>query len=394
MRIILGVCGGIAAYKSCELLRLLQKEGHEIKVVMTKSAQEFIHANTMAALSQCVVYDDLFDCAKGRMIHIDLAKWCDLVVIAPASATTLADLACGRAANLLTGLCLATQARCVLAPAMNQNMWAHPMTQANVARLTEIGHCMVAPVSGQQACGDIGVGRMATLQSVVDFIELEKEIPQTMQGKRVLITAGPTHEPIDPLRFISNHSSGQMGFALARSCLRRGAQVDLVVGPTSHQPPAGCQVFHVQTAAEMMAAVGSCVKRADVFMGAAAVADYTPIKVSLEKIKKTPGSKFLALHRTEDIIARVAVSFPNIFTVGFCAETQDLLENARGKMEKKQVNVVIANTITSTGFPMGAVESELVCLSRSDHKRLKRGPKKKLAEDVMDFIIKEMAYNL
>ncbi|HTB65323.1 MAG TPA: bifunctional phosphopantothenoylcysteine decarboxylase/phosphopantothenate--cysteine ligase CoaBC, partial [Steroidobacteraceae bacterium] len=321
--ILLGVTGGIAAYKSADLVRRLRERGAEVQVVMTDGAREFVTPMTFQALSGRPVRTDLWDpSAEAAMGHIELARWADLVLIAPATADFLARLAGGRADDLLATTCLTTAAPIALAPAMNQQMWANPATQANVALLKERGVHVFGPGTGDQACGEVGAGRMlepTELAALADSILLPSGV---LSGRRVLITAGPTREPIDPVRFISNRSSGKMGFAVAQAAREAGAEVVMICGPVALATPAGIRRVDVESAADMLAAVQAEVRGDDIFISTAAVADYRPAKAADHKIKKTEESLALQMARTTDIIGTLAAGAQRpAFVVGFAAET-------------------------------------------------------------------------
>ncbi len=353
-RIVIGISGGIAAYKIPELVRRLKDWGADVRCVMTQGGQAFITPLTLQAVSGNPVHHDLLDpTAEAAMGHIELAKWADLVVIAPASANTLAQLAHGHAGDLLSTICLATAAPVLVAPAMNQQMWAHPAVQANCALLHHHGVLLVEPASGAQACGDVGAGRMPEPLELRDIITATLQpITPVLAGKRVLITAGPTREAIDPVRYLSNHSSGKMGFALAAAAHQLGAIVTLVAGPCQLATPAKVQRIDVVSAADMLAAVEQQLAQTDIFIGCAAVADYRPAQIANDKVKKQHPTIQLELVRNPDILATVAASAKAPFTIGFAAETQHLEEYASGKLKAKQINMIAANDVSdrSIGF--------------------------------------------
>ena len=345
MNILVGVSGGIAAYKAAELVRRLQDHGATVRVVMTESAQAFVQPLTFQALSGHPVHRDLLDeSAEAAMGHIELARWADLVLVAPATANTIARITHGLADDLLTTLCLATSAPIAVAPAMNQQMWAARATQENVAKLAARGTWIWGPDAGSQACGDVGQGRM------LEPLELAARAVRLMQGgaldgKRVLVTAGPTREAIDPVRFISNHSSGKMGYAVAQAARELGADVTLVSGPVAIAAPAGVRVIDVLSAADMHAAVMAHAADSQLFVAAAAVADYAPSETATSKIKKDAADMHIALARNPDILAAVAALEPAPFTVGFAAETDDVEANARGKLARKNLKMIAANQV-------------------------------------------------
>jgi phosphopantothenoylcysteine decarboxylase/phosphopantothenate--cysteine ligase len=344
-RIIVGVTGGIAAYKSPDVVRRLRETGAEVQVVMTAGAQRFVTPLTFQAVSARPVRTDLWDAAaEHAMGHIELARWADLVLVAPATADFMAHLAQGLGADLLTTLCLATEAPLVLAPAMNWAMWGNAATQENVRVLREYGVRLLGPAEGELAEGEVGVGRMLEPADIV--AQLEHEGPRPLEKLKVLVTAGPTREPIDPVRFISNRSSGKMGFALARAAAEAGAQVTLIAGPVHRVTPRDVRRVDVETAADMHAAVKRALPGTDIFMAAAAVADYRPGKIAAQKIKKRGKQTLdLKLTRTSDILAEVAARKPRPFVVGFAAETEKLAAHAREKLDKKGLDMVAANLV-------------------------------------------------
>ena len=351
-RILLGITGGIAAYKSAELVRLLKKAGAEVRVVMTGGAEAFVRPLTFQALSGEPVRTSLLDPeAEAGMGHIELAKWADRVVVAPASADFLARLAHGLADDLLTTVCCATEAPIAVAPAMNQAMWKNHRNQRNMALLADDPQISVwGPGQGDQACGDTGLGRMLEPEDLADrLLNAVGAIPAgVLAGKRLVITAGPTREPIDPVRYISNHSSGKMGYAIAEAAAQAGASVTLVSGPVSIPVPEGVQVVPVETAEEMLAASQKAVDEGcDVFVATAAVADYRPESQAANKIKKSSESMNLSLVRNPDTLASVAARPDAPFTVGFAAETSDVEHYAKDKMRRKKLDMIVANDVSS-----------------------------------------------
>ncbi len=357
-RILLGVTGGIAAYKSAELIRLLTKAGADVRVVMTAGAMEFITPLTLQAVSGNPVHHALLDTeAEAGMGHIELAKWADLILIAPATADVIARLSAGLANDLLTTLCLASASPLIIAPAMNQQMWRNEITQDNVARLqTLLGSrlTLVGPAAGEQACGDTGPGRLVESSELVAQLTQQQQRlspPEAdLNGLSVVITAGPTREALDPVRYISNHSSGKMGVALAEAAQRCGADVTLICGPVSIPMPDQVRILPVNSAEEMLEASLNTLTTCDVFIAAAAVADYRPITQSSEKIKKSGDTIELTLVKNPDIVATVAHHENRPFTVGFAAETQDLERYALGKLTRKNLDMVIANDVSQAGI--------------------------------------------
>ena len=356
-KILLGVTGGIAAYKSAELVRLLIKAGAEVRVVMTPAAREFVQPLTYQALSGHRVYVDLFDAeADSAMDHIELARWCDLMLVAPASADFLGKLTAGYADNLLLTLCLANRGTLAVAPAMNQQMFANPATLANLDQLRARGVRVWGPDAGEQACGDVGPGRM--LEPAQLLLETEQEFrPGRLQGIKLLLTAGPTREAIDPVRYITNRSSGKMGYALAEAAVREGADVTLVSGPVALQSPQGVNLVNVESAAEMHAAVTERATQNDVFIACAAVSDYRVEEENTHKIKKSSEHLTLTLVPNEDILASVAaLTQQRPFCVGFAAETQNVEQYALDKLERKNLDMIAANHV---GGERGGFESDV-----------------------------------
>jgi phosphopantothenoylcysteine decarboxylase/phosphopantothenate--cysteine ligase len=348
-RILLGISGGIAAYKSAELVRLLKRAGADVRVIMTSGAMEFMTPLTMQALSGNPVHHALLDPeAEAGMGHIELAKWADLILIAPASANLLSRLAQGMGNDLLTTVCLATDAPLCIAPAMNQAMWRDPMTQANVARLQKAHNkklTVIGPDAGEQACGDVGPGRMMEPELIAAEVANMFE-SGALAGVSVVITAGPTREAIDPVRYISNHSSGKMGYALAAAARDAGARVTLISGPVNIPAPERVRMVNVTSALDMFNAAKSELEHGQVFIASAAVADYRLASVAPQKVKKSTDTLTLELVKNPDIIAMVAAHVPHPFTVGFAAETQDVERYARGKLESKNLDIIIANDVS------------------------------------------------
>lgn len=348
--IILGVSGGIAAYKTPELVRRLRDRGAQVQVVMTRSAREFVTETTLQAVSGMPVRTNLWDpAAEAAMGHIELARWADLVLIAPATAEIMARMAAGAAPDLLTTLCLATEAPVVIAPAMNHVMWSHPAVQENRQKLVEHGVRILGPDVGDQACGESGPGRMMQPDQIVAAVMAPVAVanvePLALAGKKVLITAGPTREALDPVRFISNRSSGKMGYALASAARQAGADVVLVSGPVSVAVPDGVKCINVESAQQMFAATHEHIEGVDIFIAAAAVADYRPANLEEQKIKKTAGAMSIDLVRAPDILASVAKINNGPFAVGFAAETENLRDYARSKLDKKNLDMIIANLV-------------------------------------------------
>jgi phosphopantothenoylcysteine decarboxylase/phosphopantothenate--cysteine ligase len=346
-KILLGVTGGIAAYKSCELIRLYQKQGADVKVIMSEAATKFVAPLTFAALSHHEVEITMFD---DSIKHIELAQWADILVIAPATANTIAKIACGIADNLLTNIVLAATCPKLVAPAMNVNMYENAATRKNIHKLVQLGIQTIGPDSGYQACGDMGKGRLAALDQILDATV---KILKKSNNRKIVITAGPTQEPLDPVRFITNHSSGKMGYALAQAAAEKGYTVKLVSGPTNIPVPSAVEIIKVKTASDMLNAVLHEIEDSDIFIGCAAVADFRSKVISRNKIKKTDDTESLILElvKNPDIIKEVA-NLHKTFTVGFAAETTNVVEYAKSKLVKKDLDLIIANDVSdsSIGF--------------------------------------------
>ena len=351
--IIVGVTGGIAAYKAAELVRLLVKQGHEVRCIMTAAARQFITPLTLQTLSGNPVYTDLFAMPENpewQVEHIGLARWAQCVLIAPATADFIGKVAHGLADDLLSTCVMAASAPVYFAPAMNDQMYANPLVQRNIALLREAGYGFVDPVDGQLACGTSGTGKMASPQQIAAVTERLRE--QDLRGLRIVVTAGPTQEAIDPVRYLTNHSSGKMGYAIARQAANRGAEVVLVSGPSSQSAPAGVTVVPVKSAQDMFAAVQQEYDAADAVIKAAAVADYRPKTVASQKIKKSDGDWCLELERNPDILAWLGAHKNKQILVGFAAETNDVQQNALSKLQRKRLDLIAANDLTEqhSGF--------------------------------------------
>jgi phosphopantothenoylcysteine decarboxylase/phosphopantothenate--cysteine ligase len=378
-RVLLGVAGGIAAYKSADLVRRLRDAGAEVRVVMTANAERFVTPLTFQALSGNPVRSSLWDeAAEAAMGHIELARWADAILVAPATADTIARLAQGRADDLLATICLASSAPLSLAPAMNRQMWVHPAVQANLATLASRGVVLLGPGAGSQACGEVGEGRM--LEPLEIVAALEARAPAgALAGRRVLVSAGPTYEDLDPVRFIGNRSSGRMGFAIAAEAARAGAEVTLVAGPVALETPRGVSRVDVRSAREMRDAVAAAVDRADVFVAAAAVADFRPKSIAPAKIKKHAAAPTLELEPTDDILAGIGARARRPFLVGFAAETEDLERNARDKLARKRLDLVAANRVGLAGTGFESDENELTLYFDGGEQALGRAGKTELA---------------
>ena len=364
-RVLLGVTGGIAAYKSADLVRRLQDDGADVRVVMTRSAQEFITPLTMQALSNHPVHLDLLNTeTESVMGHIELARWADVVLIAPATADFIARLTAGHGDDLLTTICLAAECSVIVAPAMNQAMWAKPSTQQNKQLLMQRGVALLEPDVGVQACGETGAGRLMDVQEIVTALASRFKTA-SLTGRHIVITAGPTREAIDPVRYISNHSSGKQGYALALAGIEAGARVTLISGPTNINPPDRATVIAVQSADEMLAAVMSSISDCDIFIGVAAVADYKPASVERQKIKKSSGNAMeLHLIQNQDILKTVANLENRPFTVGFAAETENVIEHARTKLAAKNLDMIIANNVADTSIGFNSDHNETTIITR------------------------------
>lgn len=432
--ILLGITGGIAAYKSASFARLLIKSGYDVRVIMTASAQAFITPLTLQALTGNPVHIDLLDeSAELGMGHIELAKWADLLIIAPATANTIAKLAMGIADDLLTTVCLATAAPILVAPAMNQQMWQHPSVKLNLQTLTDYDYEIIQPASGEQACGDIGEGRLPEPEQLLEYVQyfIAAQItPQVLAGKNVTITAGPTIEAIDPVRYLSNHSTGKMGFALAKACRNAGARVTLIVGGKVPLPtPLLVNRIDVLSAEEMLMTARQCASddicechddhdhnhnhhdhehhhhhdhdefgndievepvstATDIFIATAAVADYRTRDVVPQKIKKTQDQMSLDLVKNPDILATIAEEFPEVFVVGFAAETQDIEKYARGKLEAKNLDMIACNDVSRTDIGFGSDDNAMTVFFKGKDAAvsLEKASKDKIAEQLVALI--------
>ena len=437
--ILLGITGGIAAYKSASFARLLIKNGYDVRVIMTASAQAFITPLTLQALTGNPVHIDLLDeTAELGMGHIELAKWADLLIIAPATANTIAKLAMGIADDLLTTVCLATAAPILVAPAMNQQMWQHPSVKLNLQTLTDYDYEIIQPASGEQACGDIGEGRLPEPEQLLEYVQyfIARQItPQVLAGKNVTITAGPTIEAIDPVRYLSNHSTGKMGFALAKACRNAGARVTLIVGGKVPLPtPLLVNRIDVLSAEEMLMTARQCASddicechdhhdhdhphhdhdhhhhhehdefgndnevepastATDIFIATAAVADYRTRDVVPQKIKKTQDQMALDLVKNPDILATIAKEFPEVFVVGFAAETQDIEKYARGKLDAKNLDMIACNDVSRTDIGFGSDDNAMTVFFKGKDAAvsLEKASKDIIANQLVSLIGKQLA---
>lgn len=382
-KVLLGICGGIAAYKSAYLVRELTRLGADVRVVMTDSAQQFISPLTMQALSGNEVRSELFDSqAERAMGHIELARWADYLIIAPASANCLAKLAQGIADDLLSTLYLVAEVPVIICPAMNKSMWSHPATQANCDLLSKRGAIFVGPEEGAQACGEYGFGRLSETEQIINALRLH-DVHQLLAGKKVVITAGPTREAIDPVRFLSNYSSGKMGYALAIAAAMAGAEVTLISGPSVLGVPAGITLIRVESAQEMYDAVLNLKQKEYIFIGTAAVADYGIEKPALEKMKKKDHEELtLHLSKNKDILATVASSGKAAFVVGFAAETNNVVQFATEKLQKKNLDMIIANQVgKNIGFDSDM--NEVVVITKNNQIELPLTHKTRLAGQII-----------
>ena len=388
MKIILGVGGGIAAYKSAELARLLMQEGHQVQAVMTGAAQEFIRPLTFAALTGRKTLTDLF-AIESAIEHISVAQENELLAIAPATADLIAKLAHGLADDFLTTLYLAFTGPVVVAPSMNSNMWLHPATQANLETLRQRGHRIVEPDSGYLACGMTGPGRLADPAAIVEAIQRESRRRHDLDGETVLVTAGPTQEPLDPVRYISNRSSGKMGYALAEAAAARGARVILISGPVHLAPPRGIDVISVRTAVEMRQKVFENLAPASIVIKAAAVSDFHLSKVPEQKVKKTAARMSLEFDPTPDILAELGRKKQDRLLIGFAAETQNLHQEARRKLESKNCDMVVGNLVGGSESGFESEENEVVlALATGEIISLPRAPKREIADRIFDEVLK------
>ena len=389
-RVVLGITGGVAAYKSAELTRLMKKADIDVQVVMTEAGTKFITPVTMQALSGNPVFIDAWDNRiDNNMAHIELSRTADAILIAPASADFLAKLANGIANDLLSTLVLARRSTCVLlvAPAMNREMWENPATQRNIARLIEDGVIVLGPDEGDQACGETGLGRMLEPEALLAAVQ-SLNAPKSLTGKHALVTAGPTFEPIDPVRGITNSSSGKMGYAIVQALLDAGARVTLVSGPTSIVPPVSAKLLRVSSASQMFDAVKATFSDVDVFFSVAAVADYTPATAHTQKIKKTTGKLTIELVPTVDILAWAAAQRRAPFCVGFAAESDNVVEYARKKRENKKIPMIVANLAPAA---IGADDNQITILDDVGEYPIPKGPKTEIARVIVAHAAKLLA---
>jgi len=386
--ILVAISGGIAAYKGAELVRLLKKQGAVVRVILSRGAKEFITPLTLQALSGEPTHSELLDeTAEAGMGHIELARWADLVVIAPGTADVIARLAQGRADDLLTTVALATPAPVAVAPAMNQQMWANEATQDNLRQLVGRGIQIIGPDAGEQACGDVGPGRLLEPDAIASALAENFE-SRLLEGKHVVITAGPTVEAIDPVRYLSNHSSGKMGYALARACADAGARVTLITGPVTLTPPNRVDRVPVTSAIEMHDAAMRCASNADIFIGAAAVADYRPESSAPEKLKKTAGeNRVISLVQNPDIVAAVAALAQRpALVIGFAAETTELIAHAREKRHRKGLDYIVANDVSDPETTFGSDQNAVHLISEHEAHYLPLATKQVIAERIISLV--------
>ena len=385
--ILLGVTGGIAAYKSAEIIRLFKKLGADVRVVMTESAKEFITPLTLQAISGNEIHDSLLNTeAEAAMGHIELAKWADIILIAPCTAETISKITHGRADDLMGALILASKADIFIAPAMNMNMWLDDSTQQNYKILSSRGISFIGPAEGEQACGDIGPGRMVEPENIIELIRSSYKTGP-LSGKTITITAGPTREQIDPVRFISNNSSGKMGYSLADAAIEAGASVNLVSGPVSLEADKSINLYKINSASEMMNVVMECMGSSDIFIGCAAVSDYKPADYSENKIKKNEMPHLeIELKKNEDILKNVAINFSSSYVVGFAAETSDINNNAMQKLKSKNLDMIISNDVSDKSIGFNVDDNEVTVITCDEKIFLKKDKKIRIARKILKII--------
>jgi len=385
--ILLCVTGGIAAYKAAEIIRLFKKDGADVRVIMTESAKEFITPLTLQAVSGNEIHDSLLDLkAESAMGHIELAKWADIILIAPCTAESMAKIVHGRADDLMGAVILASKASTYIAPAMNTTMWLDQGTQANYQTLLSRGIDFIGPDEGEQACGDIGPGRLVEPDKIINLIKSHLN-KGPLSGKTVTITAGPTREQIDPVRYISNNSSGKMGYALAEAAVQEGAIVNLVSGPVVLAADKSINLFKINSASEMLEAVNTCMKSSDIFISCAAVADYKPSNYSDTKIKKENLDNLeINLEKNHDILSEVAEQFSSAYIVGFAAETSNVNSNAKKKLDSKNLNMIISNDVSDTSIGFDSDENEVHVITGSKTIFIKKDKKIRIAREILNII--------
>ena len=389
--ILLCITGGIAAYKSAEILRLFKKNGADIRIVMTEAAKEFITPLTMQALSGNPIHNSLLDeKAEAAMSHIELAKWADIIIIAPCTAETMSKLAHGRADDLMGAVVLASNAKTFIAPAMNVEMWRDTVTQNNLNILSQRDLHFIGPASGEQACGDVGDGRMEEPLNIFNFIK-SKVINNKLQNIKITITAGPTREQIDPVRYISNNSSGKMGYALADAAIEEGAEVILISGPVSLRSNPKAKLISINSADELLNEAYKAMESSDIFISCAAVADYKPLNSHDNKIKKNKDEMLdITLTKNPDILSSISKKYPDKFIVGFAAETENVEDNAKDKLINKKLNMIIANDVSDTSIGFDSDNNEVMIITQNKSILAKKDSKLNIARNIIDLITKEV----
>lgn len=390
--VVIGVTGGIAVYKALDVISALRKKDIEVHVIMTESASKFANPLTFQSISQNMVVTDMFAEPKAWEIqHISLAQKADLMLIAPATANVIGKISNGIADDMLSTTVMATKAKVLIAPAMNTNMYQNPIVQNNISKLKDFGYKFIEPASGRLACGDIGIGKLADVNTIVErVIEELEDKEQDLLGKKVLVSAGPTIAPIDPVRYITNRSTGKMGYAIAKEARDRGAEVILVSGPTNLEPPKNVKIINIKTNEEMKKEILQNFKWADIVIKSAAVADYKPKEYSKEKIKKGEGDLNICLTRDNDILKFLGEIKTHQVLVGFAAESDNVLENAERKLKNKNLDFIVANDITSSDTGFGSEDNKVVILSKNNEKlELEKMSKKKVASNIFDMILEK-----
>lgn len=390
--VVIGVTGGIAVYKALDVISALRKKDIEVHVIMTESASKFVNPLTFQSISQNMVVTDMFAEPKAWEIqHISLAQKADLMLIAPATANVIGKISNGIADDMLSTTVMATKAKVLIAPAMNTNMYQNPIVQNNISKLKDFGYKFIEPASGRLACGDIGIGKLADVNTIVErVIEELEDKEQDLLGKKVLVSAGPTIAPIDPVRYITNRSTGKMGYAIAKEARDRGAEVILVSGTTNLEPPKNVKIINIKTNEEMKKEILQNFKWADIVIKSAAVADYKPKEYSKEKIKKGEGDLNICLTRDNDILKFLGEIKTHQVLVGFAAESDNVLENAERKLKNKNLDFIVANDITSSDTGFGSEDNKVVILSKNNEKlELEKMSKKKVASNIFDMILEK-----
>lgn len=389
--VVIGVTGGIAVYKALDIISALRKKNVDVRVIMTKHAMEFVNPITFQAISQNIVTTDMFEEPKAWEIqHISLAKRADVFLVAPATANIIGKVANGIADDMLSTTIMATKAKVIFAPAMNTNMYENPIVQENIKKLKNLGYEFIEPSSGRLACGDEGKGKLAPVQNIVDITMSNLYDKKDLVGKKVLVTAGPTRAEIDPVRFISNHSTGKMGYAIAEEARDRGADVTLISGPTNEEDLVGVKIIKITTNSEMRDKVLSLYDNSDIVIKSAAVADYKPKEYSNQKIKKGEGSLVIELVRDNDILKELGDKKKNQILVGFAAESQNVVENAKKKIEKKNLDYIVANDITSKDTGFASSDNKVIIITKEGKEfALEKMSKRKVARNLFDIILEK-----